>query len=428
MNLIGKKSFWNDIILFFTGMLISCSSSMHKSQCTMIKKPEDSRLLTALITGDKWLADSILQKKEQLNIQVIYTQIDRNEKRVPVFVNHYFNVDTARYFYPASTVKLPVALLALQRLHELKGKGIDKNTAMITEAEDSSQTVVRNDLSSADGNPSVAHYIKKILLVSDNDAFNRLYEFLGQEYINTRLTKMGYKDAQIIHRLSQSLTEDQNRHTNPVKFLDKNGAALYSQPAQKSKWTYRRQEIKLGAGYMKGNELVHEPFDFSGKNKISLAALHEVMQGIIFPETMPAKKRFGLTPDDYSFLYKYLSMYPRESDFPYYNKVEYPDTYVKKFISGDDTMTSDPDIRIFNKSGTAYGFLTDIAYIVDYKNQVEFFLSATIYCNSDGIFNDDHYDYDLIGYPFFRQLGKVVYEYELKRERRNVPGLSKVRY
>ncbi len=54
---------------------------------------------------------------------------------------------------------------------------------MITEAEDENQTRVYNDPTTEDGRPTVAHYIKKILLVSDNDAFNRLYEFLGQEYI-----------------------------------------------------------------------------------------------------------------------------------------------------------------------------------------------------------------------------------------------------
>jgi hypothetical protein len=82
-------------------------------------------------------------------------------------------------------------------------------------------------------------------------------------------------------------------------------------------------------------------------------------------------------------------------------------------------------MRIFNKEGDAYGFLTDVAYVVDFKNNVEFILSASIYCNSDGIFNDDHYDYEKVGLPFMKNLGKVIYEYELQRKRKNVPDLSK---
>jgi hypothetical protein len=65
------------------------------------------------------------------------------------------------------------------------------------------------------------------LLVSDNEAFNRLYEFLGQEYINNALHKMDYKNAQILHRLQVSLNDDQNRITNPVTFYDTSGKMLY---------------------------------------------------------------------------------------------------------------------------------------------------------------------------------------------------------
>jgi hypothetical protein len=82
---------------------------------------------------------------------------------------------------------------------------------------------------------------------------------------------------------------------------------------------------------------------------------------------------------------------------------------------------------IFNKEGDAYGFLSDIAYIVDFKNGVEFFLSANIYCNSDGIFNDDHYDYENVGKPFLKNLGRAIYQYELQRKKKFKPDLSKFR-
>jgi len=88
------------------------------------------------------------------------------------------------------------------------------------------------------------------------------------------------------------------------------------------------------------------------------------------------------------------------------------------------------NIRIFNKVGWAYGFLTDVAYIVDFEKNIEFMLSATIYCNEDGILNDDKYDFDSIGNPFLEKLGNLVYDYEIKRERKVTPDLSrfKVKY
>ena len=372
--------------------------------------------------------DSILAKKKEMGVQIIYTQIDRRKNGNARFTDHYFNVDTENYFYPASTVKLPVAILALQKLNELKKSGLDKNTTMITDTAYSGQTVVYNDPTTVDGRPTIAHYIKKILLVSDNDAFNRLYEFLGQEYINNSLHKMGYTDVQIIHRLNISLTEDQNRHTNPVKFYDTSKRIVYEKLAANSQLVYAERNTKMGKGFIKGDELVNEPFNFSKKNRLSLKDLHSIMRTVLFPEMVSPKLRFNLTRDDYRFLYKYMSMTATESKYPYYDTINYWSNYVKFLLYGAEKNKPDPDIRIFNKVGDAYGFLTDVAYIADFKNNIEFMLSATIYCNSDGIFNDDKYDYDTIGYPFLKNLGRIFYNYELKRKRKHIPDLSPMKF
>ncbi len=188
--------------------------------------------LENLLAANPQYFESVLKNRKQWNTQIIYTQINRGANGIAALKNYYFNVNPADYFYPASTVKLPVALLALQKLNELKEKGIDKNTTMITEAGTASQTGVYNDPTTPDGKPTIAHYIKKILLVSDNDAYNRLYEFLGQDYINSELHKKGYEDVQILHRLDIALSEEENRQTNPVKFLDAANNILYEQPMQ----------------------------------------------------------------------------------------------------------------------------------------------------------------------------------------------------
>lgn len=84
-------------------------------------------------------------------------------------------------------------------------------------------------------------------------------------------------------------------------------------------------------------------------------------------------------------------------------------------------------VRVFNKVGWAYGFLTDASYIVDFKNKVEYMLTATIYVNSDGILNDDKYEYETVGHPFLYQLGQTIYQYELTRKRPYQPNLSAFR-
>ena len=365
-----------------------------------------------------------LISNKQNRVQIIYSQIDRRKSGQPEFTDHYFNVNDSEYFYPASTVKLPVAILALQKLNQLKIKGLDKTTTMITGAGNGGQTEVYNDPTSTDGRPTIDHYIKKILLTSDNDAFNRLYEFLGQEYINSALHKMGYDNVQIIHRLDISLTEDENRKANPVRFFDTSGKLIYDKPLGTSKLLYAKRDTRMGKGFYRSGELVNEPFDFSKKNRMTLTTLHNIVRSIMFPKAVTRKQRFRLTKDDYIFLRKYMSMTPTESGIPVYRTEEYWPNYVKYLYYGGEKDSAPGNLRIFNKVGKAYGFLIDAAYIIDPMNGVEFMLSAVIHCNSDEIYNDDQYDYDTVGYPFMKELGRLIYQHELNRKKKYLPDLS----
>lgn len=403
----------------------STPSTAKNTAVTTLHNTADPLIPSILARHPQWF-DSVIKNRMALNVQVIYTQIDRDKKGRPHFTDHTYNLDGSRYYYPASTVKLPIAILALQRLHELKVAGLDKNSTMITGMDGDRQTEVCNDPSAPDGRPTIAHYIRKILLVSDNDAFNRLYEFLGQEYINNTLHRMGYENVQIIHRLDISLTEEENRHTNPVEFFDSTGKLLYAKAPEKSKLIYAQRDTKLGNGFYRGDQLVNEPFDFSKKNRFTLTELHSIVRSIMFPESVPEKMRFNLDKDDYDFLRRYMSMMPLESRSPVYDTVNYWDTYVKFLYYGSEKVKATPGIRIFNKVGDAYGFLIDGSYFVDFNNKVEYQLSAIIYCNSDGIFNDDKYDYDTVGLPFMKHLGQAIYEYERTRVRKHKPELSTI--
>ena len=105
-----------------------------------------------------------------------------------------------------------------------------------------------------------------------------------------------------------------------------------------------------------------------------------------------------------------------------------PACFPAETLREGDAKTIPDHIRIFNKVGDAYGFLTDAAYIVDFKNGIEFILSATIYTNENQTFNDNNYEYDEIGLPFLRDLGQAIYEVELERQREHKPDLSRFRF
>ncbi len=427
------------LVVFYITLLSCSCHSTKKLQPFSPQIMHDTLIMSKPLKNDNAISDTfmesllerypryfadLLKKRKAWNVQIIYTQINRDEKNLPHFTDHYFNIDSTEYFYPASTVKLPVALLALQRLNELKETGINKNTTMITEAGYSGQTETYNDPQTEDGRPSVESYIKRIFLVSDNEAFNRLYEFLGREYINKELHNKGYKDAQILHRLDIFLSDDENRHTNPIKFLDSNNNILYSQPLVYNQQKYAARNDSLGQAHFSGGKLVNAPMYFSYKNRICLSDLHYILRSVIFPESVSPDKRFHLTESDYAFVRKYMSEFPSESIFPAYDSTGYPDAYGKFLLYGARKEPLPKSLRIFNKEGDAYGELLDIAYVVDFDNNIEFFLSAAINCNTNNIINDDNYAYDTLGFPFMKNLGQVIYDYELKRKRKHQPDLS----
>lgn len=370
---------------------------------------------------------TVMQNVEQHRVQIIYTQIDRDAENRPTFTSFTYRVDPAEYFYPASTVKLPTALLALEKLQRLSIDGLGRDTAMLTGAANASQTPAPADASSVSTYPSIGHYIRKILLVSDNDAFNRLYEFLGQAPLNDALATKGFSDTRIIHRLEVSLSLDQNRSTNPVQFRGED-VQVYAQEALYSSQSYAgKTPVLLGRAEIVDGILVQRPKDFAEKNAFALQDLHDVVKVLMFPDSMPAHRRFGLSEDDYRFVYRNMSAYPADSGISdYADRAEYPDGYVKFLMYGGRAEHIPANIRIYNKVGDAYGFLTDAAYVIDSKQGVEFLLAATLYVNANATFNDNNYEYDEIGLPFLRDLGQAIVEIELARHREHRPDFSRL--
>jgi hypothetical protein len=366
----------------------------------------------------------VLNQPDTFQYQLIYTQITRDKNNKPQLKNFYLHVDKNRYFNPASMVKLPTALLALEKIHTLEQYGVNRNTTMLTDSGYARQTSVLHDSTSSNYLPSVAHYVKKIFLVSDNDAYNRLYEFTGQQTLNQRLWEMGYTGTRITRRFV-TMNEDQNRHTNPIRFVE-GDKLLYAQaPAHNTlAFDFSRKLLIGRAHYNREDSLIKAPMDFTTHNNFPLEDMQRILQATIFPNTVPEAQRFKLSEDDYRFLYRYMSELPSESDYPKYDTAEFFDSYTKFFLFKAGKSKIPPHIRVFNKTGWSYGFLTDVAYIVDFKNNVEFMLSGVIYVNKDGVLNDDKYEYEQTGYPFFKEIGNIIYQHELKRKRKNKPDLK----
>ena len=388
---------------------------------------KDSNILTNILLSMNDRFNSMINNPNDHYLQIIYTQIDRNTDQKPIFTQHAFNLNNRKYFYPASTVKFPAAVLALEKLKQYKTMGIDKNTKLTIASDKKWMSSVLSDSSSKNKDATIAQFIKKIFVVSDDDAFNRLYEFLGQDYFNQRMWDLGYSETRMRHRLSIPLTLEQNKYSNSFSFF-KDGKKIYDQPMRFSELSLNTNSTEnlVGKSYVQNGKLIKGPMDFSHKNFFNIEEQHLFLQQIMFPDDVNSDRKLKLTVKDYDFLYEWMSKLPRESAFPFYPDYDkYPDGYCKFFMFGDSNENIPSHVRIYNKVGMAYGFLIDNAYIIDVKNNIEFFLTASVYSNDNQTLNDDTYEYDQLTLPFLSELGEKIYNYELSRMRSVDPDLSR---
>ena len=390
----------------------------------------DNGFIDSLMKSKAAYFSKVLNNPAKYRVQIIYTQVNRDSNNVPHLSTYYYRHLPDEYFYPASSVKMPLSVFALEKLNGIGNPWITKNTKIRFFKSWKCQTATESDKFTSKGYNTIGNYISKALVVSDNSSYNRLYEFCGQKYIQKRLAATVSRKARIIHRFSLC-SDKENRHTNAFEFLVENSDPVYFK-SQVKHWKYRKpiKNMKVGKAYFDNNgKLIHRPKDFSNRNYMPLSCLHEVLEKIVFPANFPKKEQFKLNPEDYRFLLRQLSYWPDETNIPALKdtSVYYRTMTNYLFYGNNKNAVIDSNIMIFNIVGQAYGFLTDCAYIVDFSKNTEFFLSAVIYVNNDGILNDDIYEYQSIGFPFFKNLGLLFYDYENKRQHSFQPELSDFR-
>jgi hypothetical protein len=368
------------------------------------------------IFSKKPILSSISKQYKKYRIQIIYTQIKRDETGKPSFTDYKFRVDSSNYFYCASLVKLPCSILALEKTKKIK---VRSDAIMFTDSSNACQHSVRIDTTSKNGYPSVSQYIKRMALVSDNFSYSRIYEFLGTDYIHARLAELGYKNIRIVHRFDGGCKGAENTSTNGVGFFDENLKPVVSVPNQVSQinYTHPLGKVLVGKAHINSNnKKINAPKDFSLMNYMSLENTQALLKRLIFQNYLPYEQRFDIVEKDRLMLIDYLTKYPRESTYPTYDK-RYFDSYKKYFLFGDSKKKiENSDIKITNIVGQSYGFMVDCAYIINKKENIEFMLSAVIYTNHNEIINDGKYEYNTIALPFLAELGRQIYAYELNRK------------
>ncbi|MBJ7882295.1 serine hydrolase [Gelidibacter salicanalis] len=236
------------------------------------------------ITSDDAKLNTVMTHLPIHEVQILFSEVVRDKDGKVKFKEDKFQVDDDHYFYPASTVKLPIVLLALEKLN--RNKLLNIHTPFKVENDWVTSTFAKD--------------IIAIFAVSSNAAFNRLFEYLGQDEINQQLKDKGI-NAKIYHRLS--IPNSDNLTTTPVLFY-KNDSVIYKTEtkANQPMAPLQLNSISKGIGYTIGDSLVHQPMHFSKKNYLPIRSLHGILKRLMYPEFFPKAQQFDLTAEDRQFL------------------------------------------------------------------------------------------------------------------------------
>jgi len=399
------------IIAFF--VIVLCG--FHTSPEINYSAP-NNELLDSLLSNNESLKN-VWKNTDIHRLQIIYTRVLHDSLGNVKLKNYSYNLSENLYFYPASLVKFPVSIFALEKLNALASVKATINSKIAIESNYSCQSPVIIDNLSDNLTPTLSNYISKALIISDNDSYNRLYEFVGPEYCQKRLDEMGYDKARIITRFSRC-NSIENKHTNGFRFYNNQGEVIYRQPPTFYDFSIKPplNNMKVGSAHLKHGKIIASPKVFSNSNCFPLQNMHDFIIDLIYPSL--GKNPFLINNKNRKFVLQALSAKPGECSIQKIkNDTTFYDNYTNYLFYGSENKgTVNDDLKIYNIVGQSYGFLSDVAYFQDTETEIEFFLSAVIYANSSEIVGNNGYEYDTIGFPFLRDLGKIVYNYELKHQ------------
>lgn len=363
----------------------------------LAKDPLAERLL---MSGGATLK-TVLATPEKYRFEVLYGIV--REGPSPSLERHGYRTD-AEYFFPASSMKMPIALATYDRLGALRLP----RAAMI-----------RMHPVSGNAEPFVTTLERetwRALIVSDNASANRLLAIVGQREVNETLWSLGLKSARVRHGFSTGGEMDPPELSPRIEIVQAQGGTTEIPPRRSDLKLPPNDATSLDIGRAKIVEGRREegPLSFADKNAMRLRELQDTLVRIMRPELLPA----GSAPDvaskeDLAYLRQTLGTLPSASGLAGFERNIVADYQLIPFLRGLERVRAKSKLQIFTKVGQAYGFLIGNAYVVDKETGRSFFLTAAVYANPDEVMNDDNYGYDAISFPALADVAEVFAKHAL---------------
>jgi hypothetical protein len=354
-------------------------------------------------------------------VQILVSFIERAGRGFTL-ERHGFRVD-AEYFYPASAIKLGAAVAALQTMRALiepagrpgarpgrRARRIDLDTPLVFHPLFPGERRATDDSSNlAGGRVTLGHLIRQMIIVSSNEAFNRLYDLVGHHAMSEMMWSAGLRDTYFFHRLSVLRGSEEQRRTPRVDLETRAGVVTI--PARQSDLALAPRALPgldVGERYIEGRREVAAPMSFAQKNRMSLVDLQNLLIMVMRPDIPLGLPGFSLHAGDRAFLQRALREPPAESRNPVFPPEEHDILRFKPVMGGLLRVAPAARWAVWSKAGTAYGFRIENAYVVDQRRKRAMFFTVAIYANADGTLNDDQYDYDTVANPLIHDLAEAV--------------------
>lgn len=352
-------------------------------------------LAEEILRGGGAALRTVMAAPETHRFQVLYGVVEEGPK--PTLERHGYRAD-AEYFFPASSMKVPIALatydwLATQRI-----------------ARDATM-VIHPVAGNADPYvTTVAREAWRALIVSDNSSANRLLGIVGHREAHETLWSLGLASARIRTGFATGAELDP-AEVSPRIQIASGGRTTEEIAPRRSDLVLPPNEAKdldIGKAAIVDGRRREGPLSFADKNAMTLRDLQDTLVRIVRPDLLPEGARAdAVSKEDLAHLRQALGTLPSQSGLAGYDRNVVADYQLSPFLRGIERVRARGRFEIYAKVGQAYGFLVANAYVVDKESGRSFFLTASVFANPDEIMNDDNYAYDTISFPALADVGEA---------------------
>tara|TARA_Y100000385_G_C13058036_1_gene622963 strand:- start:135 stop:1250 length:1116 start_codon:yes stop_codon:yes gene_type:complete len=370
----------------------------------------------SFIKGKNDLVDRVIKDSNQYHLQFILTTIKKDSGAVKKNQLKYLTGD---YFYPASMVKLPTAILTYELIDSL---GLNSASYIKMNADENCKNQYFTK-TTQNKKLRFTNIIEELLAISDNNYYSILFHALGADKINKKLNEYDLKNT-FIYTSFNGCPNESDLIFNSYSIYNENDNIVFSQPKRKLDSIDYLDHRKLnkrklcGEAHYKNGKKIDKPKNFNYALEYSLVDINETMIKLFYPGLYSKGKQFKISELSRKELFNSLLIYPEKiRNKKYHNISKYPKNYYKYSIIGDkEGLKLNDQFNIYSKIGISYGFVTETAYILDKKNKQDFFITISIKANRNNIMGDGIYQYESIARPFIASFTRLINSYLLSKK------------